>query len=273
MDDRIYVRIQHLINGQKEGRRRQLFEGINRIKGEFAQHNALHSSTMARQIYKLCVQELEMRATQIWENIARVHQTYEAPNPESLSNELKDLFKKYISTEAKELTDVMIQNLMDRSFAMFCYLNTDLQAVLEKHNAEIDLYVDSLKYSPKQSENSNESSVFHFYGNIGTVQTGMNAHANIIQNLSLDDKSKLESALTFLNESLVKIEEFSAVQKEEITEIVNDALNEIEKQKPNNMKLSTMLTSVGMTIQTVASAQPAYQALKVALLPLGITLP
>jgi len=150
MDDRISIRIQNLINGQKEESRRQLFEGINRIKSELAQHNALHSSTTAQQIYKLCARELEIRATQIWQSIVRVHQTYGTPNPESLSNELKDLFKQYISTEAKELTDVMIQNLMDRSFAMFCHLDTEVRAVLEKHNAEIDLYVDSLKYSPEE---------------------------------------------------------------------------------------------------------------------------
>lgn len=273
MDERISIRIQNLINGQKEDRRSQLFDGISRIKSELAQHNALHSSTTAQQIYKLCARELETRATQIWESIKRVHQTYGVPHSESLSNELNDLFKQYISTEAKELTDVMIQNLMDRSFAMFCHLDPDVQNVLEKHNAEIDLYVDSLKYSTKRSENSNESSTFNFYGNVGAVQTGTNAHANIIQNLSPDDKSKLEYALTFVNESLGKIEEFSAVQKEEIAELVNDARNEIEKQKPNNTKLLTLLTSVGMTIQTIASAQPAYQALKVALLPLGIALP
>jgi hypothetical protein len=53
---------------------------------------------------------------------------------------------------------------------------------------EIDLYIE---YVTTQKEEIAVPPRYNFYGNVGAVQTGANALANVVQNLSEGDKTAL----------------------------------------------------------------------------------
>lgn len=138
------------------------------------------------------------------------------------------------------------------------------------------IWPDEVAKSEASSERqgaASSSSTYNFYGNVGAFQTGPGASANIIQNLGSEDKDALLNALNLVRDTLTLVRDLAAEQKDELLQMVDDSVKEVKSTNPNNTKLRTILTAIATTIQTVGSAQPAYQALKTALLPLGITLP
>jgi hypothetical protein len=59
----------------------------------------------------------------------------------------------------------------------------------------------------------------------------------------------------------------------EVVAVVEETRSELLVDRPNRTKLQAFFSVITSTIQTLASAQPAYQALKTALLPFGVILP
>lgn len=143
--------------------------------------------------------------------------------------------------------------------------------VLAKHEIEVDLYVDSLQ-RPGEHDMT-PSSTYNFYGHIGTVQTGAHAVASTVQNLGAEGKSVLADALVKVLEALQAATSIHEQQKAELVEMAKEAQQQLTSAKPNNTKLLTTFNVLATAMQGIASAQPAYQALKLAVLPLGITLP
>ena len=149
------------------------------------------------------------------------------------------------------------------------------EQALMKVDAEIDLFVLSLLRQTEAREGKTESSgqIFNFYSPIGAIQTGPSATANVVMNLSPRDREALREALERVKEGLSIVEHLPGHPKEEVLDLVEEAKTEVGKPRPNGMRLGSVLMAVGTAIQTVGSLQPAYQALKAALLPLGIPLP
>ena len=108
---------------------------------------------------------------------------------------------------------------------------------------------------------------------IAIIFSDAEAEANIVQNLGQDDRSAIEQALALARDAIASAEEIAEEKRHELVEIVDEATNELGRENPNSTKLQSLLATVASTIQTLASAQPAYQALKGALIPLGIMLP
>ena len=114
---------------------------------------------------------------------------------------------------------------------------------------------------------------FNFHGNVGSVQTGANAIANVVQNLGADERTALVSALQQVKEAIGIAPSLAEPRRQEILKVAHECSSQIESESPNDTKLLAMFNVLGTTIQSIASAQPAYQALKTALFAIGITLP
>ena len=113
----------------------------------------------------------------------------------------------------------------------------------------------------------------NFYGNVGSVQTGANAVANVVQNLDANERTSLATALQQFKEAIGIEPSLTESQRRELLEITQRCTSQIGSESPNDTKLLDMFNVLGITIQSIASAQPAYQALKTTFLALGITLP
>ncbi len=107
---------------------------------------------------------------------------------------------------------------------------------------------------------------FAFYGAVGAVQTGPGAVANVVQNLGAEEKHAILQALAQVRAAVIATQELAA-QRQELIEIADECSATVQSENPNNSKLRAMFDVLSSSIQTMASAQPAYQALKVGCFP------
>ena len=275
IDPEMKERFDRLIEVQLNERRKQIPGEISRINASAASRGMYNSSVPLVNIFELLSRETEIRVILAWESLVRVHRLFGSIMGDSLRADFKEEIKSQALIAHSELSTVLNQ-ILEKSPIKSVNLNLDetLKASLNKHDIEIDLYFDSLE--KKVIATGVSASVPHqynFYGNVGAVQTGANSSANVVQNLGQDDKHVLVEALTQVNEALETIRDMAENKRDELMEMVKECIEISNSQNPNNTKLLTMLNVIGITVQSYASAQPAYQALKAALIPLGITLP
>ena len=146
--------------------------------------------------------------------------------------------------------------------------------VFAKIGTEIDLFVEGLVRRIQQQPGTSEgSSTFHFHSAVGAVQTGHGSTTNVVQHIGTQERETLLKALALVKDALSKLPDTSGVSKTEIVEVVEDAHAEIQKPAPNRIKMASILTTIGDTIRVLGSMNSAYQSLKIALLPYGLTLP
>jgi hypothetical protein len=88
-----------------------------------------------------------------------------------------------------------------------------------------------------------------------------------------NNQESLLQALDDIKKYLESGGDLSGFSKEEVIELVDDSRAEVEKPNPNITQLKTYLIGVAISIQTVASLKPAYEAIKLALSRFHITLP
>ncbi len=273
LDSLICDRAKRLIEVDFDKRRKLLPADIGHLKADAARRGMLSSGNTIMSLYNIFARELEIRSVIVWQNIVRAHQNNGAQIADSLRADLKQEVNKYILQAFDELTFSLQRELQNPGLPNVPPQSTLVDAKnheIAKHDIEIDLYVDSLeKNAPTKAPSQN----YNFYGNIGAVQTGANAIAHVFQNLSEGDKSAINTAIQQSRTAIENSTELDANQKREIIEIANECAVQINSEQPNNTKLLTLLTILGTTVQSIASAPTAYNALKTALLPLGITLP
>ena len=262
-----------LIRVQFKEREDQLHREIVRVQSELSAKGLGISGAVVQLVGDLCARDIELRTLIVWQNIVRVLSHAGVLESQNLSDELKQAVLRYeedvytVAHQSLEKTishvgigspQISLAEARDRAFA--------------KVNAEIDLYVLSVTRRAAAQGKSSQP-VFNIYSPVGAIQTGPTATANIVQTISPKDKETLLDAVNAIKQGLLGVDALPAHPKQEIIELVNDAEIEISKPNPNGTKLQSILSAVATAIQTVGSLQPAYQALKAALLALGITLP
>jgi len=227
------------------------------------------------QLYKLLSRELEIRTVLSWEDMVRVHRVLGSKIAETLAKDFKEQLASYVQRAYDKLSMRLSQILEKAPPNVKLSLAEAFSLSIDKHNVEIDLYVDSLTIRSESLSATSPSMApqYNFYGNVGAVQTGSSSSANVIQNLGSEDRQALISALGTVKEQLLNIQDMTERKQGELKEIVEECILQSTSQSPNNTKLFGLLNILGITVQSIASAQPAYQALKTALMPLGIMLP
>jgi hypothetical protein len=272
--DKFIERVNRLIDVQLAERRKQMPFEISKIQREHNARGMLHSSMTILRIKEVCEREIEIRAIIIWQCLVRIINTLPNEQNDDLATDLKQFLSESINTNFIELTGILNGNLMNMMKPEQVDMMEAKDHAIAKHDIEVDLYVDSLEAVAGNQEDTTESKHdYHFYGNVASVQTGAGATANVVQNLGSDDKEAIKQALALARDAINAAEEMAESKRNELVEIVSDANNELDKATPNSTKLQSLFIAIGTTIQTLASAKPAYQTLKTALLPLGITLP
>jgi hypothetical protein len=112
-------------------------------------------------------------------------------------------------------------------------------------------------------------STYNFFGNVGAVQTGPNATANI-QSLTAEGRAELISAIDSLQAALACSD---LSNRDDLEEVAEDAKTGLASAHPNLTKINSYLMALSEAAQGIASARPAYDALKALLAPVGIFLP
>lgn len=269
----LQARFESLLEARIAERRKQFPIELGQIDAQAAAHGMFHSSSRLLQLQQAHERELEIRAILAWESLVRVHRTFGSPLSDNLREDLKGEMSARIAQSFSELNSSLTDRVQKTQINMPFSLNERHIDVAAKHDIEIDLYVDSLSTNTLQQGTQPMMQSYNFYGNVGSIQTGANSVANVVQNLGAEDRASLSAALQQVKEAISVTPSIADTQRHELLEIAEECASQMAAESPNNTKLLTMFNVLGTAIQSIASAQPAYQALKVALLPVGITLP
>ena len=144
---------------------------------------------------------------------------------------------------------------------------------LAKRESDIDLYVLALISKLKFERLPADSIVNNFHGPVGAYQIGPTSAATVTQISNSADSEALRRALDLVEASLPAAANSPGLMADEVLELVDETRAELAKARPNSIRLRIVASGVATAIQTIGILQPAYQALKAALLPFGVLLP
>ncbi|MEX2493893.1 MAG: hypothetical protein WD425_19290 [Nitrospirales bacterium] len=265
-------RLDRLLSASLPERRNEVQRQIGKMKSEHAARGVLQSSMTVQRINEILGRELEARSIIIWQAIVRVHKIIGVDSGTDLADYFKALFRKYHDQSLTELTPIFEKETKNFRMSIPSNLQEVSNLAIKKHDIEIDLYMDSLGKSGEEKA-KDQATTYNFYGAVGVVQSGAGAQANLVQNLGEPEKQDILSALEAIKAAIIEASSIDESSTTELVEIVNDSVSELSKTNPNNSRLRAFFDVLSGSIQSIASAGPAYQALKSALLPLGISLP
>lgn len=228
------------------------------------------SGKLIRELHRAHELEVEVRAVLCWDSLVRVHRAFGEPATDELRDDLKSFFDGALKHNADSLARSMSIFFDGIEAAGTLTLDEAIIETTAKHHVEIDLYVDSLIAAKSKPATP---STYAFYGNVGAVQTGASAVAHVVQNMGSEDRAALLQALAQTQAAIVSDNSMPDKQKQELIAVAEQCSTEVNSDNPNNTMLLAMLVTLGTAVQSIAAARPAYEALKVAVLTLGITLP
>jgi hypothetical protein len=207
-----------------------------------------------------------------WESVVRAHQSLGSPTEEGVSSEMKRFLSNAIRKAGSEADETLTKHVsrIPNVRGEWTVRHT-VEHQISRHDVEVDIYLDSTIRATKAAAAS--SNQYHFYSAVGAVQTGGNASASVVQRIEGSDKGALVSALGLVQDALERSAEFDARTRAELLEVTKDCQLELSKSTPNSTKLMTMFQLLASSVQAIPNAQPAYQAIKSALMPFGIALP
>jgi hypothetical protein len=263
--------VDRMVRVQFKERETQLGREILQEKYRSAKSGGPSSVTVER-VYDLCGHDIEIRTLIVWQNLLRVLSQAGVVASETLAQDLKEVVQSY-RAPIYDYPDESLQKVASStSFTSRRTLTDAWDRAVTKVETEIDLFVLSLRRASKDQQLGSPPPVFHI-SSVGAIQTGPNATASIVMNIGAEDREVLLRALDLVKGGLAGVESLPAHLRAEIIDLVDEVKSELKKPKPNGTRLGSLASTIATAIQTAGSLQPAYQALKAALLPLGIMLP
>ena len=239
---------------------------LNTIKTKMAVQGALGSGATLVRITDLCAHAVNNRAQLIWHTLHRFITTTGIHYSDELFSELKALIAHELSEDLPDFkgyirNTIKILNAPKTAEKLLDQLDGARDHALNKVGTEIDLFVHSLKKKSELPETGTESKSFNIYSPAGPIQT-----------IDAELGRQLINALDAVQSGINQLQDFPEPPKNEIVEIIGDCRTELEKAKPNIMKLRSLLMTVGTSIQSNHSLKPGYDVLKQELTFLGISL-
>jgi hypothetical protein len=131
------------------------------------------------------------------------------------------------------------------------------QRAIELEAGEIAMFTRRREADASRRDTNSRDVVLNITGPVGSIQTGDGASANVVQHLAAEDREMVVHALQSVREFIERSQE----KRPDLVEVVNDAEHEVRKDRPNAVKLKSLLIGIATYIQGLASAQGAYQAI------------
>lgn len=264
-------KLDRLIRTSWKSRENDAPKQIGQIKVQNAARGSFLSSGTVLQVDEILCRELEARAILVWQAIVRVHKIVGLGTNPDIATYFKDIFNRYNQETLNELLPIFENETKMIKMSYNSRLPEVANMSKDKHDIEIDLYLATLKDTKEVS--ATQPATYNFYGNVGAVQSGAGSTANVVQNLAETDKQEIVNALHEVKLAIQNLTDKEEREINELVEVVDESIEELQKTNPNNTKLYACFNILSGSIQAIANAGPAYQALKNALLPLGIVLP
>jgi len=265
-----------LIHAEREGRMAALDTDVSSIYGEGVARGMLHSTITVQRIGQLCARELSVRARFVETHLTRVASETLTELPADLAATLKAEGQLYIREDALQLRDYA-QEKANSAYAGHAIharelVESEEARAIKRFQANVDFFVARLETRIAQQQSAPGGPNITVHGAVGAIQTGAGAVANVWPSLSRDDLSRLGPVLEDLA-ARVSSFEMPTAKRDELKQVVSEALLEARAPNPNSTKLGGALVAIATTVQGIASGQGAYQALRDMLVLLGFPMP
>ncbi|MFC1732224.1 hypothetical protein ACFL6I_18100 [candidate division KSB1 bacterium] len=265
-------------------RNKILKDGIQEIKEDENEKRMLHSGRTYSRIAELCADEIKVRNHIAWQTLFRILTTSGIVFSEQLASEIQSNMSTCLKANFTEIKEIFCMNVTSASKDIISHLhkmlNDSYDLSFKKVNNEIDLFTIWLKNTElsqnkkiKTHDEKFKIIVMNNYSPVGSIQIGNYTSATVTKIINKDDKKELIKALDIVEKGISAIEKITTFPKDEVVDLVQESKNELSKDNPNKTKLRGLISTIGQSLQSVATLHSAYQALKSAALFLGINLP
>lgn len=244
-------------------------------RGEFSRGRAPGGAGFAARLAKLYAQDLAKRTSIIVTNLKKIHADFGYPLDDDVDGKLTDLGSKTLSQQFQGLEGAYVRHLQRFGVAVVHPSGLDQKYPLRQasvHNL-ISRYLWTMRKVPMKTQTPpvNQTNVT-INGQVGSVQTGAHAVANVQQHWSQREADNLVQALHQLRAAIGGAQGLDAAAREDLAINIDMAQTELNTASPNRARLLNWLGGVGTAVQVVASAKPALEAVRNAARALGLPL-
>lgn len=253
-------------------------QDMQKVVSEANSHGMFHSSRCQLELAKAAGDGAHAMATEIWTVIKDcLLQMGQLPG-DNLAEDLKAIYQACLTDKdltaglylqmAPKLQNLSMQGEIERM------LSADSSAARGELDANIDLYVISMRNRPAQSEGN----TFNFQNSqIGSLQTGGGNTAVVNMSLNAIERTELIQALQALAEVLKPVAAQGSEPAAEVLEHVDDGVTELQQENPKSSRWKASLFAIGNSLNVLvglaANVKPAWETVRGLAAVRGILLP
>jgi hypothetical protein len=245
------------------------------LNDESANGRGIGGAGFAARLAKLYAEDLTKRSKIIVTNLKQVHSDFGAPLALDVEVQLQDMGTSTLSDAYQGLEGAYSRYLQGLGLSDIYPSGLDQQ--YHPHHAgvknQIGRHLWTLRNVPmKSTKEPLGQPTFIFNAPVGAVQTGSNATAHVQQQWTLGNFAELTEALERLGAAIEIAPELNAEEKRVLVADIDKANTELISTSPIKSNLTEWLGGLAAMTQTIASVQPAVEAVLSAAKALGIPL-
>lgn len=270
LTDTAIDRIKESVEAELGPRSTNLAAALTACDSDFASRGAFNSSLRILRRGIVGCQELEVRADIIWALIQRCRPWLGEPD-DDLLNGLNQQIEYHIGAQAAVVMRVTSQTSTDPQrlqAAIEVPIADCRKQLIKKFWSQARFFVDELRHPPTLNASG---ATYNFNSYVGAVQTGAQATAHV--RIDAAGSARVIEALERLREALPTAADMALDAREQGIGLVSDIIVAARADKPNRLTLTSLLMGLGMTVQTVASLRPAWDAVRQVAPLIGVNLP
>lgn len=241
---------------------------------EVTRGRGIGGAGFAARLAKLYENDLSKRTQIIVANLKQVHADFREPLAPGVDEQLKELGIAALRQQYQGLDGAYLRHLNHCGSSTIYPSGLDQKYPLHHatvHN-QIVQYLWKLRKVPMKSPALPlNQSTFIFNGSVGAVQTGLNATANVQQWMQ-GDSAALAQAFQELRTAIGGEPGLNSKDKDELVADIDQAEAELKAENPSKSRLLKWLGGVAAVVQTIGSAQPAFEVVRTAAKALGLPL-
>lgn len=253
---------------------------------EIARGHSLSGSGYAARLSSIYKEDLTHRARVIVETLRRVHWDFDSPLDEGVAGQLCEWGARAVDDARDGLEVAYVQHLQRLGLQNIHPIELEYayaSARAAVHN-ELTHQLWEQRNVPRRHPHHQRSgapvtvmntfnNTINNSGTIGAVQTGPGAVADVQQQWIQGSSSDLREALGALRDALNGAQELDSEARRGLVGNIDNAIAELQQERSNVQRLLAWLGGIGAAVDTIASIQPAYEAVKAWARALGIPLP
>jgi hypothetical protein len=246
------------------------------LKTEADKGRSISGAGFAARVSKLYEDDLSKRSQIILANLKLAHQSFGSSLISGIDEQLKKLGADLIEQQLYALEGSYQRHLERMGVAEGSIPGGwDLQYSLQRATIanEVGQYIWVLRKVPMKSPDQPAGQpTFIINGNVGAIQTASNAVAHVHQQVGERDFSVLVNALMQLSRIASSAGGISTNQKEKLITDIAAIDVEIKREVRDQTAILKWLAGIGSIVQTLGSAQPAWEAVRAAARSVGLPL-